>query len=221
MIALIIFMVINISFWACFEQAGTSLTLFADRNVDRVIFGWEMPASMTQFFNPFFIITFGSIFSIMWVKLSTIGKNPSIPLKFAFGIIQLAAGFLLTQVGMQFANEAFQVPLLTLFFLYMLHTTGELFLSPIGLSMVTKLAPKNIAGTAMGAWFLSFAIANYVGGKIAAMTGGHGGGEAATPQAGLEQYVSIFTNIGFILAAFAVVIILLNKPIQKLMHGVE
>ena len=73
----------------------------------------------------------------------------------------------------------------------------------------------------MGAWFLSFAIANYVGGKIAAMTGGHGGGEAATPQAGLEQYVSIFTNIGFILAAFAVVIILLNKPIQKLMHGVE
>lgn len=220
MIALIIFMIINISFWACFEQAGTSLTLFADRNVDRMIFGWEMPASMTQFFNPFFIITFGSIFSIMWVKLSAIGKNPSIPLKFAFGIIQLAAGFLLTQVGMQFVNESFQVPLLTLFFLYMLHTTGELFLSPIGLSMVTKLAPKNIAGTAMGAWFLSFAIANYVGGKIAAITGGHGG-ETLTGQAGLDQYVSIFTTIGFVLLGFAVLIILLNKPIKKLMHGVE
>ncbi|MDB0002459.1 peptide MFS transporter, partial [Salibacteraceae bacterium] len=90
MIALIIFMVINITFWACFEQAGTSLTLFADRNVDREIMGWLMPASMTQFFNPFFIIVFGSIFSVMWVKLSKIGKNPSIPLKFAFGIIQLA-----------------------------------------------------------------------------------------------------------------------------------
>ena len=75
MIALIIFMIINISFWACFEQAGTSLTLFADRNVDRMLFGWEMPASMTQFFNPFFIILFGSIFSIMWVKLSKIGKT--------------------------------------------------------------------------------------------------------------------------------------------------
>lgn len=221
MIALIIFMVINISFWACFEQAGTSLTLFADRNVDREILGWVMPASMTQFFNPFFIITFGSIFSIMWVKLSAIGKNPSIPLKFAFGIIQLAAGFLITQVGMQFVNESFQVPMLTLFFLYMLHTTGELFLSPIGLSMVTKLSPKKMAGTAMGAWFLSFAIANYVGGKIAALTGGHGGGGELTPEAGLSQYVSIFSTIGFVLLAIAGLIILANKPLKKLMHGVE
>tara|TARA_B110000240_G_scaffold196701_2_gene249576 strand:+ start:122 stop:1609 length:1488 start_codon:yes stop_codon:yes gene_type:complete len=221
MIALIIFMVINITFWACFEQAGTSLTLFADRNVDRLIFDWEMPASMTQFFNPFFIITFGSIFSVMWVKLSAIGKNPSIPLKFAFGIIQLAAGFLITQVGLQFANEAFQVPILTLVFLYMLHTTGELFLSPIGLSMVTKLSPKKMAGTAMGAWFLSFAIANYVGGKIAAMTGSHGGGDPLTPEAGLLQYVSIFSTIGFVLLGIAVLIILFSKPLQKLMHGVN
>ena len=222
MIALIIFMIINISFWACFEQAGTSLTLFADRNVDRMLFGWEMPASMTQFFNPFFIILFGSIFSIMWVKLSKIGKNPSIPLKFCFGIVQLALGFLLTKLGYQFVNEAYQVPILTLVFLYMLHTTGELFLSPIGLSMVTKLSPKNMAGTAMGAWFLSFAIANYVGGKIAAFTGGHGGsGQEATAEAGLLQYLDIFSTIGYVLLVIAAVIFLLNKPIKKLMHGVE
>lgn len=221
MIALIIFMVINITFWACFEQAGTSLTLFADRNVDREIFGWIMPASMTQFFNPFFIITFGSIFSVMWVKLSEMGKNPSIPLKFAFGIIQLAAGFLLTQVGLLFVNEAFQVPLITLLFLYMLHTTGELFLSPIGLSMVTKLSPKSMAGTAMGAWFLSFAMANYLGGKIAALTGGHDGGSPATPSEGLAQYISIFSTIGFVLLGIAGLIILANKPLKKLMHGVE
>lgn len=221
MIALIIFMVINITFWACFEQAGTSLTLFADRNVDREIFGWIMPASMTQFFNPFFIITFGSIFSVMWVKLSEMGKNPSIPLKFAFGIIQLAAGFLLTQVGLLFVNEAFQVPLITLLFLYMLHTTGELFLSPIGLSMVTKLSPKSMSGTAMGAWFLSFAMANYLGGKIAALTGGHDGGSPATPAEGLAQYISIFSTIGFVLLGIAGLIILANKPLKKLMHGVE
>jgi POT family proton-dependent oligopeptide transporter len=222
MIALIIFMVINITFWACFEQAGTSLTLFADRNVDRVIMGWEMPASMTQFFNPLFIIVFGSIFSVMWVKLSNIGKNPSIPLKFAFGIIQLALGFLVTQVGLMFVNDAFQVPLLTLLFLYLLHTTGELFLSPIGLSMVTKLSPKNIAGTAMGAWFLSFAIANYVGGKIAALTGGHGedGGTLSVAE-GLEKYMSVFTTIGLVLLSFAVIIILFNKKLEKLMHGVK
>ena len=182
MIALVIFMFINIIFWACFEQAGTSLTLFADRNVDREIFGWLMPASMTQFFNPFFIVLFGSIFSIMWVKLDQMGKNPSIPMKFSLGILQLGLGFLITLVGLKFANESHMVPLLTLVFLYMLHTTGELFLSPIGLSMVTKLAPKNIAGTAMGGWFLSFAIANYAGGLIATLTGGHGhgGGEEST-----------------------------------------
>ena len=177
MIALVIFMIINIVFWACFEQAGTSLTLFADRNIDRVIFGWEMPASMTQFFNPFFIILFGSLFSVMWVKLSKIGKNPNIPMKFAFGILQLGLGFLLTYVGFQLSSDNL-VPLFILVLLYMLHTTGELFLSPIGLSMVTKLSPKNMAGTAMGAWFLSFAIANLLGGQIATLTGGgHGGNE--------------------------------------------
>ena len=222
MIALLIFMVINISFWACFEQAGTSLTLFADRNVDREILGWTMPASMTQFFNPFFIIVFGSIFSIMWVKLSERGKNPSIPMKFALGIFQLALGFLVTLIGLQFVNDSYQVPLLTLFFLYLLHTTGELFLSPIGLSMVTKLSPKNIAGTAMGAWFLSFAIANYVGGKIASLTGGHGDtGETLTVAEGLEKYTTVFSTIGYVLIGIAILITLLNKPIKKLMHGVE
>jgi len=178
MIALIIFMLINITFWACFEQAGTSLTLFADRNVDREVLGWIMPATMTQFFNPFFIILFGSVFSVMWMKLSAMGKNPNIPLKFAFGIIQLALGFLLTYVGF-ILSENNLVPLFIVMFLYMLHTTGELFLSPIGLSMVTKLAPKKMAGTAMGAWFLSFAIANLLGGQIATLTsGGHGGGSS-------------------------------------------
>lgn len=222
MIALILFMLINITFWACFEQAGTSLTLFADRNVDRMIMGWEMPASMTQFFNPLFILIFGSIFSVMWIKLSKAGKNPSIPMKFALGILQLGLGFLITLVALPFANEAFQVPLLTLLFLYMLHTTGELFLSPIGLSMVTKLSPKSFSGTAMGAWFLSFAIANYVGGKIAAMTGGHGDdGGALSVEEGLANYTEIFSTIGYVLLGIAVFIALLNKPLKKLMHGVE
>jgi len=221
MIALLIFMLINITFWACFEQAGTSLTLFADRNVDRGIFGWEMPASMTQFFNPFFIIVFGSIFSVMWVKLANIGKNPSIPMKFAFGILQLALGFLVTNIGLQFVNEAYQVPLLTLVILYLLHTTGELFLSPIGLSMVTKLSPKNIAGTAMGAWFLSFAIANYVGGKIAAFIGGHSDtGEVLTAAQGLDKYITVFSSLGFVLVGISVLIMIFNKPLKKLMHGV-
>ncbi|MFN3530476.1 MAG: peptide MFS transporter [Bacteroidia bacterium] len=218
MIALVLFMIINIAFWACFEQAGTSLTLFADRNVDRFIFGWEMPASMTQFFNPAFIIIFGSIFSIMWVKLTAIGRNPSIPMKFAYGILQLGLGFLVTIIAVQFADD-FKVPLVTLLVLYLLHTTGELFLSPIGLSMVTKLAPKNIAGTAMGGWFLSFAIANFVAGKIAAITGGEDG-VVLSLEEGLNTYVSVFSNIGFVLVGISILIMLLSKRLNKLMHGV-
>jgi len=220
MVALVIFMLINISFWAAFEQAGTSLTLFADRNVDRSIFGWDMPASMTQFFNPAFIIIFGSLFSILWIKLSKIGKNPSIPLKFALAFLQLGLGFLVTIIGLKFVNAEFQVPLLTLVVLYLLHTTGELCISPIGLSMVTKLAPKNIAGTAMGAWFLSFAIANYVAGKIATLTGAEEGAEKLVGQAGLDKYTDVFSTLGFVLLGIAVLVAVLNKPIKKLMHGV-
>jgi POT family proton-dependent oligopeptide transporter len=181
-----------------------------------------MPASMTQFFNPFFIVIFGSIFSIMWVKLDKIGKNPSIPMKFSLGIFQLGLGFLVTLLGLEFVDSNYMVPLLTLVFLYMLHTSGELFISPIGLSMVTKLAPKNISGTAMGGWFLSFAIANYAGGLIATLTGGHGGGEGeATAASGLIQYTDVFSTIGFVLIAFAVLIAFLAKPLNKLMHGVK
>jgi POT family proton-dependent oligopeptide transporter len=221
MIALVIMMLINVVFWACFEQAGTSLTLFADRNVNRELFGWLMPASMTQFFNPFFIVTFGSIFSWMWIKLSKMGKNPSIPMKFSLGILQLGAGFLVTLIGLMFVNDAHQVPLLTLVFLYMLHTTGELFVSPIGLSMVTKLAPKSIAGTAMGGWFLSFAMANYLAGAIAAISGAEEGAEALTGSEGLAKYIETFSTIGYVLVAFAILLALLRKPINALMHGVE
>ncbi len=222
MIALVLLMIVNIVFWACFEQAGTSLTLFADRNIDRNLFGWTMPASMTQFFNPLFIVIFGSLFSVMWVKLSKIGKNPSIPVKFGLAFIQLALGFLVTKVALLFVNDAYQVPFLTIVFLYLLHTTGELFISPIGLSMVTKLSPKKLAGTAMGAWFLSFAMANYVGGKIAALTGGHAeAGETVDPAIGLASYTSVFETLAYVLIAIGILVIVFNKPIKKLMHGVE
>lgn len=222
MIALVIFMIINITFWASFEQAGTSLTLFADRNVDREIdlLNWTMPATMTQFFNPFFIIVMGSIFSVMWVKLAKMGRNPSIPMKFSLGILQLGLGFLVTLVFAKFGGD-YQVPLITLVLLYFLHTTGELFVSPIGLSMVTKLSPKNIAGTAMGGWFLSFAIGNFVAGKIAALTGSEeGGGGDLDLSAAFDKYINVFSNIGFVLIGFAILIALLRKPLNRLMHGV-
>ncbi len=222
-IVLMILMTFNVVFWACFEQAGSSLTLFADRNVDRDVFGlYEMPASQTQFFNPLFIILFGSIFSVMWVRLSAIGKNPNIPVKFGLGIIQLGLGYLLLLVGAAFAGEAAKVPLFILGLMYLLHTTGELFLSPIGLSMVTKLAPKHMTGSAMGAWFLSFAFSMYVAAALAKLTGSEGGAAVdLTPADGLAQYVGMYGKMGWVTVGIGVLLVLLSKPLNKMMHGVE
>ena len=148
-------------------------------------------------------------------------------MKFALGIIQLGLGFLITMVGQQFVNDAFAVPLFTLVLLYMLHTTGELFLSPIGLSMVTKLAPKHMTGTAMGGWFLSFAIGNYTAALIAKLTGsgGHEGGdtagEAVSAAQGLSTYIDVFSNIGLVIVGIGLLVALLAKPLNKLMHGIR
>ncbi len=222
-IVLMILMTFNVVFWACFEQAGSSLTLFADRNVDRNVFNiYEMPASQTQFFNPLFIILFGSIFSVMWVRLSAIGKNPNIPMKFGLGIIQLGAGYLLLLVGSALAGEAAMVPLFILGLMYLLHTTGELFLSPIGLSMVTKLAPKHMTGSAMGAWFLSFAFSMYLAAALAKLTGGEGQSAVElSPAEGLTQYVTIYGKMGWVTVGIGVALVLLSKPLNKMMHGVD
>jgi len=228
MLMMIVMFAFNIVFWACFEQAGTSLTLFAERNVDRHLFGWEMGAATTQFFNPAFILIFGSIFSIMWIKLTEAGRNPSIPMKFGLGIIQLGLGYLVVY-GIQslgLVSPEFKMPLFTLVFLYMLHTTGELFLSPIGLSMVTKLAPKRMTGTAMGGWFLSFAGANYVAAILAKATGteeGHGGeaAAAATDAAStLSTYVDVYTQMGLITVGIGLLLVILSRPLNKLTHGI-
>jgi POT family proton-dependent oligopeptide transporter len=225
-IVMMILMTFNVVFWACFEQAGSSLTLFADRNVDRNVFDiYQMPASQTQFFNPAFIIIFGSVFSVMWVRLAKIGKNPNIPMKFGLGIIQLGLGYLMLLIGSAIAGPEAMVPLYILAMMYLLHTTGELFLSPIGLSMVTKLAPKNMTGAAMGAWFLSFAFSMYVAAALAKLTGA--GGESAeavasiTPAEGLATYVNVFGNMGWVTVGIGLLLVMLSKPLNKMMHGVD
>jgi proton-dependent oligopeptide transporter, POT family len=222
MIVFIILMVFNIVFWACFEQAGTSLTLFADRNVDRFIGGWEMGAATTQFFNPFFIIVLGSLFSMMWVYLNRIGKNPSIPAKFGLGIVLLGLGYLVVQIAP--VSPEYLVPLWTLALLYFLHTTGELFISPIGLSMVTKLVPKDMTGTAMGAWFLSFAGSNYVAALLAKLTGVEGAEEVAPENidraASFAQYLDVYTTMGLVTVGIGLFLMIVSKPLNKMMHGV-
>ena len=222
MILFIILIFFNIVFWALFEQAGTSLTLFADTNVDRNILGFEMTAGNTQFFNPFYIIVLGSLFSIMWTKLSAIGKNPNIPLKFGLGIIQLGLGYLIIILGNQFAVD-YRVPIWTLAILYIFHTTGELFISPIGLSMVTKLAPQKLTGTLMGVWFLSFAGSNYVAGALATLTGTSNNADTTTMTAaeGLANYVDVYSKMGFVAIGVGLIVVLLSPKLKKLLHGIE
>jgi len=224
-IALFILMVFNILFWALFEQAGTSLTLFADRAVDRQIdlLAWELPTSNTQAFNPAFIIIFGSVFSWMWVKLDKANLNPNIPMKFALGTIQLGAGFLLLLVGASMATD-YKVALIFLVGMYLLHTTGELFVSPIGLSMVTKLAPAHLTGTVMGAWFLSFAFANKLGAGLATLTGGEADEATAAAMTGqevLSTYIGTYQLFGFVIVGVGVFLVLISGWLNKMMHGVK
>jgi POT family proton-dependent oligopeptide transporter len=225
-IVLFILMVFNVVFWACFEQAGSSLTLFADRNVDRDVFGlFQLGASATQFFNPFFILVFGGIFSVMWVKLDARNLNPNIPMKFGLGIMQLGAGYLLLLVGVGLAGEDAMVPLFVLVFMYMLHTTGELFLSPIGLSMVTKLAPPTMTGAAMGAWFLSWAFSNKAAAALAMLTGAEvdaeGGEKVMTASESLAQYADVYGTMGWVSLGIGVFLVLASPLLNKLMHGIK
>jgi proton-dependent oligopeptide transporter, POT family len=160
----------SIAFWAFFEQAGSSITLFTANNVDRFVFGFEIPTSVFQSVNPLFIIIFAPIFAALWVALAKKNKEPNTTVKFALGLIQLGLGFGVFVLGAAFAGDNGMVAIWFLVFGYLLHTTGELCISPVGLSMVTKLAPARLVGMVMGAWFLSFSMAQHLGGVVAKYT---------------------------------------------------
>ena len=158
-------------FWSGFEQAGSSLNLFAKYATDRDLLGWEVPASVLQMVNPFFIIVLAPFFGMLWVKLAAKNLDPSIPAKFAFGLIFLGLGFLVmvgaAKVAADQVEAATGASMMWLIMTYLLHTTGELCLSPVGLSTITKLAPKRITGQMMGIWFLSTSLGNLIAGLVA------------------------------------------------------
>ncbi len=185
MFVILILLFFTTLFWAFFEQAGSSITLFTNDNVDRALGSVSVPASLFQSVNPFFILLLAPLFSFLWTVLADRKLEPSTPLKFAIGIFLLGLGFLAFYWGNSYISfreiavqgsggtvllRAATVPMAILLLGYLLHTMGELCLSPIGLSMVTKLAPKSIAAMVMGAWFLSSAMAHHLGGAIAQLT---------------------------------------------------
>ncbi|MDA0273236.1 MAG: peptide MFS transporter, partial [Proteobacteria bacterium] len=161
MLVMLALIALSVCFWALFEQAGSSLTLFTDRNV---AMGNVFTAGMFQSLNPMFIIMFAPLFAWVWVKLGQRGMEPSTPMKFGLGIFQVGLGFAALILGASLAGPDGKVAVVWLALMYLLHTTGELCLSPVGLSMVTRLSVARVGGMMMGVWFLSSSFAAYAGG---------------------------------------------------------
>ena len=152
-------------FWSEFEQAGSTLNLFADRSTRTSILGWNFPSSWFQSFNALFIIMFAPVFAWLWVRLGD--REPSSPIKFGIGLIGVGAGFALLVLAARAAESGALVSPLWLTATYLVHTFAELCLSPVGLSSMTKLAPARVAGVMMGVWFLGAAVGNFIGGRLA------------------------------------------------------
>jgi POT family proton-dependent oligopeptide transporter len=198
-------------FWSAFEQAGSTLTLFADRFTVNAIFGRQFPSSWWQSLNALLIVLFAPVFAWLWVTLARKRREPSSPAKFAIGLFLMGSGFAVLAVGATFignGSDSVRVGAVWLFSVYLLHTLGELCLSPVGLSTMTKLAPKKLAGQMMGVWFLAAAMGNFIGGMIA----------------GLFESFPLPLLFGAVFGTTlvaTVVMLLLVKPVRSLMSGVH
>ncbi len=211
-IALIFLMIGSILFWALFEQAGSSLNLYTDRHVDRSLLGFEVPASVFQSVNAAYIVALAPVFAAVWTWLGKKGFEPSAPAKFGLALIQLGAGFLVLVAG---AANGVATPVLFIFLIYLLHTTGELCLSPVGLSAMNRLAPAHMASLIMGTWFFASALGNFAAGLIAAATGS----EAASGEgAGQQVVLDVYSQIGWIAVAVGIGVLVVSPLIKKLMH---
>ncbi|MDY7524219.1 peptide MFS transporter [Sphingomonas sp. 10B4] len=223
MLAAMVLIIFNVVFWTLFEQAGSSLTLFADRNTDLRLFGdFAISAPQTQFFNAFFIVTLAPIMSILWTTLAKRGLEPSIPVKFGIALIGVGAGFLFLVLGAGFAGPGFQVGIWWLAGLYLIHSVAELCISPVGLSMITKLSIARIVGLLMGVWFLSISCAQYVAGIVAQFASVETvGGQVTNLKVSLDTYTGTFTTIAEVAIVLGVVLLALSWPLKKWMHGVK
>ena len=206
--AILFLIALNPLFWGLFEQAGGSFNLYTDRFVN--IGG--VPASLFQSINPIYIILFAPFFAGLWVWLGKRGLEPSAPAKFGLALAQVGLGFLVFVWGANSVGPGAMTPVVFVFLLYLLHTTGELCLSPVGLSAMNRLAPKFMASLIMGAWFYMTAVGNFVAGKIGEATGGEGG------EMSQEGTLAIYSKIGWITIGVAVVVLAVSPFIKRLMH---
>jgi POT family proton-dependent oligopeptide transporter len=223
MVAAMVLIIFNVVFWTLFEQAGSSLTLFADRNTDRSVFGWfALSAPQTQNFNPIAIVLLAPLMSALWGWLARRGWEPSIPIKFSVALMGVGVGFLFLVWGSTFADSSFKVGLWWLAGLYVIHSIAELCISPVGLSMITKLSIARVVGLMMGVWFLSISVAQYVAGVVAQFASVDTvGGQVTNLKVSLDTYTHTFTMIALIAIGLGVLLLLLSWPLKKWMHGVQ
>ena len=198
-VVLVLFLAASV-FWSVFEQAGSTLNLFADRNTRTVMFGYDFPSSWFQSLNSLFLILLAPVFAWIWIKLGK--RDPASPTKFTFGLVFVAAGFGILVFA---AEQGVLVSPLWLTATYLLHTIGELCLSPVGLSAMTRLAPARIAGLTMGVWFLATSVGNYLGGRVG----------------GLYESFSLpglFGAVGLFALGAGLVLALLIRPIRRMLE---
>lgn len=206
LLAILVLFLISCLFWSVFEQAGSTLNLFAKENTDRGLIGFEIPASWLQSMNSFFIWSLAPVFAWLWIRLGN--REPSSPAKFLWGMVLAGAGFLVLVPPAITTEAGGRAGFGWLIATYLLHTMGELCLSPVGLSAVTKLAPARVAGMMMGVWFVSIAMGNYLGGRVASFYG-------ALP------LPLLFGVIGGGAVAAGLVLTVFARPIVRLMSGVK
>lgn len=207
MIVILVLAFFNVAFWAGFEQAGGTMNLFAKENTDRIIFGWDMPATWFQNINPLAILIFAPIFSIMWLKLDAMKFNPRTPIKFALGLFLGAAAFWLMTQASHAAEGGNLISPWWLVAVYVVLTLGELMLSPIGLSMITKLAPKKLVSVVMGLWMASFAAGNYLAGMMESI---------------LQKYdFELYPFITMLMLGSGVCLVILSPFLNKAMKGIH
>jgi POT family proton-dependent oligopeptide transporter len=206
--AILFLIALNPLFWGLFEQAGGSINLYTDRFVDRA----GVPATLFQSINPIYIILLAPLFAALWVILGKRGLEPSAPAKFGLALLQVGAGFLVFVWGANSVGAAAMTPVIFVFLLYLLHTTGELCLSPVGLSAMNRLAPAYMASLIMGAWFYMTAVGNFVAGKIGEATGGHEG------EMTKESTLAIYDKIGWISVGVGVIVLALSPLVKRWMH---
>ena len=209
-----------IFFWSAYEQAGASLTFFADEQTDRRIGNWEMPAAYFQSFNPIMIVTLAPVFAAIWSFLGKRGWEPSSPRKQSIGLLLLSLGYLYIAFGVKDIEPGVKVSMAWLTGLYLIHTMGELCLAPIGLSLVYKLSPARFSSLLMGVWYLSTSAANKFAGFLSGFYPEHGVSKSCLSYQ-VENLYDFFMLFVFMSGAAAVILFLLSGKLQKMMKGIE